>query len=460
MDEEDEYKPVIKNAETSQTPEIPWDQWFDRLRERFEYWGQEEPQEVKEDEFPGLPVLPYLPEEYKRIGLPLSYFDHIAEQNKKIREIRGENSQDIFYRPGLGATNVTEEILDKIGAYKTMIVTDPVYAEKEMIDWSEGILPIDFYVRSLNVIGAKDMKILLANDYKVPGRNVDLEEYRSLEIPKGGMAEINCRINGVNLSFRLLTEDMTKLDLRGFQILSLGQPTPFHKNDQSAEEEIYDPRGNNDFQIRAIENLSIGGVICYDRGFEYFPKSIPLEAFGFSEVSSKDGRMIVQKKEDVSDKLAKVFQIPEIIGDIVFVLSARHPKLTWAYYKDVSPEYQVAIEDILDAYKEKLEKISDLTNSISDKNIQLKIIKRVEFLLMNPIASNRVLDEGKVKKIVKAPEDPDNPEEKKGFGPYFGSPRGLIEDHNAGNINIWEYYKKIIDEFYAKFPQLKQLKII
>lgn len=301
------------------------------------------------------------------------------------------------------------------------------------------------------------MKIFLSSDYRIPRRPVDLEDYGSTEIPKGGMGKINCTINGVNLSFYLLTEDMTKLAIGKFQILSFGAPTPFHKSDQPEEEKVVDPRNDINFQIRAIKDLSASGVICYSGGFEYFPKSLPLEAFGFSEVYSKGSFKIAQKREDIGDRLEEAYRVAKIIEDTKFALAATHPELVeYGYYKNAPKKRRVTLEKVINVYQERLKKISRFVNSIPNKDIQMRVGRRIEFLLVNPIATDGVLDEAKVVNIMDAPEDADHPEEKLGFGPYFGNPAGLIRDHNEGKIDIYEYYKRLISEFYTRLPQLKQ----
>lgn len=455
---EDKTELSSREIELPQTPEIPWDQWFDKLRQQFIYWGWEEPQEVKEGEYPGFPILPHLPERYKDIDLPIfgSSFENIIAANKLLRKARGGDSIGTFYRPGLGANQIANEILEKIGAYKTMVITDPIYEGKEIIDWSRGILPVDLYARSLAAVGAGEMRVFLSKN-QVSGGLVEVEDYTSVEIPAGGMAKIDCQVNGVNLFFYLLTEDMTKLDVMDFQVVSFGQPTPFHKSDESGGEEVADPRYDLDFQVKTVDRLPVGGVICFGHGFGYFPSQLPIEAYGFDAVYSEGGKIIAQKREDLGHRLEEAYKVAQLIKEAPSVLAAADPELTWeGYYKNVPKKRRGTLVDVIKVYQQRLDRISAFVNSLTDEDIREKTGRRVEFLLMNPIATKGVLAEDKVAHITDAPEDPDNPEDQKGFGPYFGNPTGLIKDHQRGNLNIFDYYGQLIEEFYNRFPQLRQ----
>lgn len=337
-----------------------------------------------------------------------------------------------------------------------MIVTDPVYEGKEMIDWSEGVLPVSYYLKALSLIGPQDLKVTISDSFRNPGRVVAPEEYESLEIAPGGMATIGFNINGVDLTLHLLAEDMTKFNPSRYHVLGLGRPTP-------TTDKIFDPRYSDTFQTGATQNLAVDGIIEYDEGnFNFVPKELPAEVFGFKEVYSKDGRKVVQKKEDVgNDKLNKAFKAIEAIHEGVGALAGDIPGKNWiGYYKNVArysdSGEEATIDEVVDAYGERLDLISDFINSISDVELRKQALKRVEFLFMNPIASNGQIDNDKVLKIHEVPSDPDqtkNGDQGSSHGPYFGEVNGLINDHNAGNVDIFEYYKRLISEFYNRFAK-------
>ena len=450
---------VIKER-APQSPEVPWSQWLGTLQERFKYWRQEDkPADSDKLEWP--PKMPNLPEQHRRIWteIPSEYKSDIVDENKKMRDIKGEDASGVFYRPGIGYGGALWEVLDKIGTYGTMVVSDPVYEGQEMVSWSEGLLPINYYVRTLNLIDPQEMQVSLTNNYRQPGKVVSSEQYEIAEIPAGGMTTIDFKVNGVNLTLHLLAEDMTKFSPDRFDILGLGRPTPYNPD------KAQDPRYSKDFNISAMRNLAINGIIDYHEGnFSFLPSVLPPEVFGFKTVYSQDTRRIVQKTENVGERLEPAFKVVDAIHESLGVLAGSLPGRSWTgYYKSLNQyreegESEVTLDDVIKCYRERLSDIAKFTVTLPPE-LQDKVLKRIEFLFMNPIATNGQLDETKITKIHEAPEDPDKPEpseEGSSHYPYFGSPGGLIKDHNEGNIDIFDYYVKVISEFYSVFPQLKQ----
>lgn len=449
---------VIKEK-SPQTPEVPWDQWLGQLQERFQHWRQEEkPSDPNKWEWP--PKMPNLPEQHKRIWteIPSDYEQDIVDENKKIRNIKGESTTGVFYRPGIGYGGALHEVLDKMGTYGTMVVSDPVYEGKEMVGWSEGLLPIDYYVRALNLIYPQDLRVALTNNYRESGKIVSPEQYELAEIPAGGMATIDFKVNGVNLTLHLLAEDMTKFSPDRYDTLGLGRPTPYN------HDKAKDPRYSKDFKVSAMQNLATGGIIDYHEGnFSFLPSALPPEVFGFKTVYSKDTRRIVQKNEDVGERLQGASKTVQAIHEALGVLAGYLPGENGGdYYKSLNKyreegQSEITLEDVINRYNERLIKIAQFIATLPDE-IQDKTLKRLEFLFMNPIATNGKIDVEKVKKIDEAPEDPDNPKpviERYAHYPYFGRPQKLINDSKAGNIDLIDYYNKVIDKFYTAFTQLR-----
>ena len=443
-----------------QSPEVPWNQWLDQLQIRFKYWVQEEKQ-ADPDKWEWPPKLPNLPEQYKKIWteIPSDYQEDIIDANKKIRDIKGESTTGVFYRPGIGYGGVLWEVLDKMGTYGTMVVSDPVYEGKEMVSWSEGLLPIDYYTRTLNLIEPQELQVTLTDNYRQPGKPVNPEQYESVEIPEGGMATIDFKVNSVNLTLHLLAEDMTKFNPDRYDTLGLGRPTPYN------HDKAKDPRYNEDFKVDAMQHLSIGGIIDYHEGnFSFLPSALPPEVFGFKTVQAEDTRRIVQKTEDVGERLQAASNMVQAIHEALGVLAGSLPGKGWAgYYKSINKyreegQPEVTLDDVMNGYKERLTEIAKFVATLPGE-VQTKTLKRVEFLFMNPIATDGQLDQDKIMKIHTVSEDPDKSEaseEGSGRSPYFGSPGGLINDHNEGNIDIFDYYDKVIGEFYTAFSQLRQ----
>lgn len=451
---------VIKEG-SPQTPEVPWNQWLGHLQERFKHWMQEEkPTDPDKGEWP--PKMPNLPEEHRRMWLeiPSEYQSDIVDENKKISNIKGESATGVFYRPGIGYGGALWEVLDKIGTYRTMVVSDPVYEAQEMVSWSEGLLPINYYARVLSLIEPQEMQVTLTDNYRQSGKVIDAEQYETAEIPAGGMATIDFKVNGVNLTLHLLAEDMTKFSPNRYDILGLGRPTPYNPD------KAKDPRYSEDFKIRAMQNLAIDGIVDYHEGnFSFLPSTLSPEVFGFKTVYSEDTRRIVQKTEDVGERLEPAFKTVAAIHEALGVLAGSLPEASWAgYYKTLNQyregQPEITLDDVMKGYSERLSEIAKFIATLP-KEMQGKVLKRVEFLFMNPVATNGQLDKAKVMKIHEAPEDPDKPaptEEGSSHYPYFGNPVGLIKDHNEGNIDIFDYYDKVTDDFYTAFPKLKQSK--
>lgn len=437
-----------------QRPEIPWNKWLNQTFERFKYWTQKDPSDT---EWHWPPRYPNLPEEHQQISPEIPNYDTgpIRRVNGIFRKLRGEGSKDIFYRPGIGYGGLLNEIIEKVGTFGTMVVTDPVYEKSEMSGWSEGLLPVDYYVETLKLLNPKNLKVSIAEDYTKEGRELPAEEYSSAQIPKGGMAKISVTLNGVQMDILLLAEDMTKLNLSKYDSLGLGRPTPYNP------EKAVDPRGDLSFNKKIIKGLSTGGLIDYfEDNFTFLPKDLPPQVLGFKLVYDQKGNKIVQKVEDLAERLDPALQINSTIHEALGALAGILPGTLWlGYYKHLEglDGYEkVTLADVVSAYGKHLEEIRAFIETLpQDQAITMR--ERMEFLFMNPIATSGKIDIEKIKKINKSPANPYKPKER-GAGsdhPYFGSPLGLIRDHNNGEIDIFLYYQQLIDRFYATFPGSK-----
>lgn len=337
-----------------------------------------------------------------------------------------------------------------------MVVTDPVYERREMSSWSEGLLPIAYYIRCLALIGAEEIKVSLFDDYtNKKGRVIDVKLYESTEIPPGGMATIEFKVNGVSLTIHLLTEDMTKFHLDTYDILGLGRPTPYNP------EETEDPRYSQNFPLKAIGSLATKGIVVYhEDDFRFLPPYLPPEVFGFRIVHSSGGAKIIQKVVDVKDRLQAAFETETAIREALGALAGYLPGDNSGFFEELN-QYQegqrkITIEDVIQAYRQRLNRIAKFIKSLPSQEAQ-STLKRINFLFMAPIATDGKIDKQKIQKIHEAPNDPDNPRPSEYYRrPYFGSPNQLINEHNEGKINIFEYYDRIIREFYDTFPQLKK----
>jgi len=450
---------LIIEERAPQNPEISWDEWVGQQRDTFKHWRYEEkPVDPEKSEWP--PKMPNLPDQHRRIWteIPSEYREDILEENKRVRSLKGGRSDGIFYRPGIGYGGALDEILGKIGTYHTIVVTDPVYEGKEMLSWSEGLLPVDYYIRSLALIDAQEIRVTITDNYSKSGRVVETKLYESAEIPAGGMATIDFKVNGVNLTIHLLAEDMTRFHPDAYDILGLGRPTPYNPD------KAKDPRYSEDFTIKGIRNLAINGIVDYhEDNFRFLPSYLPPEVFGFKVAYSKDGANIVQKITDVKDRLDGAFKTETEIHEALGALAGSMPGENWAgYFRELNQyregQREITVDDVIQVYRQRLDSIAKFVAALPSQEAQATL-ERMRFLFMNPLVTDGQIDEQKIKKINETSDNPDNPtpyEEGSYRRPYFGSPNRLIREHNEKKINIFEYYKRLIKEFYDVFHQFKK----
>lgn len=445
--------PLVVDPKGPQTPEIPWEQYIQRVSSKLAYLYKIAPQQDPGGEL----EYPNLPEEYKSLRSEISApeLPTIVENNTRFRSILGSNSDGIFYRPGLGDGGALIEILEKMGTYHTMIVTDPIYEGTEMINEYRDILPTNYYTRVLSMLDAQNIEITLSNDYTKEGEGITPDKYQTAQIPAGGIATITCIINGVNLTYHLLMEDMTKFSPTNVSILGFGRPTP---HDQ---EKTGNPHSDTEFQFRTLRDLTLGGVVEFNKNdFIYLPKYIPPEILGLTILKNENGAIIAQKTQNRDSLLEAAFNTERDITEALGTLAGKIPMGGYSMYvKDASDEdHIVTLDNALDSFKERMSRIANFTSELASEDAE-KIFQRIETLFMHPVATGENLDLEKVSKIRYVSNDPDNPTEyMENYydTPYFGSPRDLINDHNNGEIDAIEYYKKLIFEFYEAFPQLKE----
>jgi hypothetical protein len=101
------YKPPF--VVDPQTPEIPWDEYLEKLDSKFKFWKEV----TNPDDTSGPPPMPNLPEKYQCISSEILPDINFVELNKRFREILETNSIGTFYRPGLGYGGALEEILER-----------------------------------------------------------------------------------------------------------------------------------------------------------------------------------------------------------------------------------------------------------------------------------------------------------------------------------------------------------
>lgn len=419
-----------------QTPKVPWDDYLAQNIKRFRYLKVEEDGE----EWP--PKFPNLPSEYRKMYFDIPHrteeIEEIVAHNKVLRSVIGSDSTKVFYRPGIGYGGALNEILEKMGTYRTMIITDPVYAEKKMTEWSKGILPIDYYIKTLNLLNAENIEIKISSNLVDPGTTADIKT----EIPTHGVATISCKINGVDLEFQLLTEDMTKFHPSHYDIVGFGQPTP------TDPDNVKDPRYSENFVYDTIHDLSMGGIVDYsESSIRFLPKDFSPEVFGFQEVGSGHigNKKFIRKVEDLGETLKKVFEITENIVSLPRVFAGKMPSGGWVgfYYADIpneKGEKNVTSDDIIELYKTELFKIKDILSSLPDQKVKM-IVEKMEELYMDQISTNADIDLDKVETL--GQNKPNT----------YGGVERLAEEHAEGKIDVVDFYQKLIQIYYEIFPK-------
>lgn len=435
-----------------QMPEIPWDQYMHKVSSKLAHLYETATQQESIEEL----EYPHLPEYYKCLKSEIyaPELSIITENNARFRSILGSNCDGIFYRPGIGDGDALIEILEKMGTYNTMVVTDPIYEGIEMANEYRALLPTDYYIRVLSMLDAQNIEVTLSQDYTQEGVIITPDKYQRAEIPAGGKATITCVINGVNLTYHLLMEDMTKFSPTNVSILGFGRPTP---HDQG---KTGNPHSDTAFQLRTLRDLTLGGIVEFNKSdFIYLPKYLPPQVLGITVLHNENGNIIAQKTSDKGPLLDSAFSTERDITEALGALAGKIPMVGYSMYiKDASFEdHIVTLDDVLGSYKERMARIADFTKGLTPDDAE-KVLQRIEILFMHPISTRGSLDLEKVQKIRSVSSDPDNPTEYMNNyydPPYFGSPRDLINDHNNGEIDAIEYYKRLIFEFYQAFPQLK-----
>lgn len=445
---------ILRIQEPSlQKPELPWTKYLENLRVRFQHWTYAE----NPNDYP--PIMPNMPAEHQRIRgeIPSQQeFPALIRRNTTLRSLVGERTDGVFYRPGIGYGGFLEELLEKIGTYGVMISSDPVYEGQEMVSWSEGLLPVDYYLRTLRLLEPETLQVTITDDYINPQshRVLDPSDYQTAELAAEGMASIQARINGVNLTVLLLAQDMTKFSPEKFKILGLGRPTPYNPD------KAKDPRGNDVFVREAIQHLSVGGLIHYFPGdFNFFQPILPAEVFGFFIKQSDSRGILAQKNEEVGERVEMALHIAEGLEEALGVLAGSLPGENYmGYFENInqfsSDGRKVILDDVVRAYRERLQTARAFIDSLPNNTIRQKAVKRLEFLFMGPLATNRLLDQDKIMNIHNAPQDPDKPQSEQGQSSwaYFGEVGPLIHAHNSGQIDIFEYYQNLVETFYSVFP--------
>lgn len=412
-----------------QTPEIPWNDYAIKSIERFRHLRVTE---GDDQEWP--PKFPNMPAEYQKMYLDIPYhdkdIDKIVENNKKLRCSIGEDSSKIFYRPGIGFGGALHEILEKMGTYGAMIITDPVYEGEKMKDWSEGMLPIDYYIKTLKLLDAKDINVSIAGSIS-ENKNSEMTYGNSeTQIPLHGSATIKCKVNGVELTFYILAEDMTKFHPTSYDIISFGRPTP----PDGAE----DPRYFQDFVYDTIQNLSMNGIVDYnEESFDFIPAGFAPEIFGFKVIEPEQGsRKFIQKVEETGESLKKVFEIAQYLRSTLLAFAGKIPSGGWvgSYYKNVTDETDekiLTVENVIEMYKLELLEIKQLLSGLSDQKNKM-IQEKMENLFMNPISINGQISLDKIEVLGEDKSEP------------YGSIGELAEEHSEGKINAVDFYQKLI----------------
>ena len=337
-------------------PEIPWDQWLEKTQKR-------------------LSKIRTSPEEkgvlYYDIPFDDQDWERIIRLNQEIRS-RVSKQDAVFYRPGIGWGGALPEMLQKAGAFSTMIVADPVYREKDMVTWSEGVLPIDYYLQTLNSLEAKDIKI----EIETPDHQstpISTDQATSAQIPANGQARFEYTLNGLHHKLILTDADMTKDDPGQYDILGIGRPTPFNN------ETTQDPR-SIEFIQKAMMALRKDGVVHYDeQNFRFLPHLLPESAFGFKTIYKKDtigsGReVIIQKIEDKGESLSEAIEAEGMVREAVFALSGslQYPQADFVWLVNVTElnqmrheEPPLSYEDVIDSFKENIKHLDDFSHSLS-----------------------------------------------------------------------------------------------
>jgi hypothetical protein len=321
-----------------------------------------------------------------------------------------------------------------------------------MEDWSKGVLPVHYYSQVIRAIGGENLEIDLRQDKQKPGNTVSPEQLPTAEITKDGAAVFDFKLNGVDASIVLLPLDATTFTLDRYNLMALGQPTPYHQ--WGTKRTVRDPRDSVSFSINGIKHLETGGILDYaKRSFGFIPNTLTPSVLGLEIVADAEGSTIVQKTADYPDRIAGAYKIADKMREATFALSGSNPRL-FEYYHAPEQSDVDYLREVLKSYRNKLASIRKFIASLPVDTAE-ELVDRFEFLMLGPIATNGQLDKEKVQHISEAPDDADEPSAPRHHGPYFGRVDPLIAAHNSDQVNIFEYYQILITLFNNQFSRFR-----
>ncbi len=380
----------------------------------------------------------------------------IRQKNEAVRSSLGEESNKVFYRPGLGATGIKAAILGMIGTYDTMIVTDPVYERDKMPESYGGILPLALFHKELTELGftINQVKVISANETTTVGA----EQYESFELedPEQEL-HIRCQVNGQEFTLVLTAQDMTQYFPEQFEIVELGRPTPVEAKKTT------DPR-NSTYCRQLLNHLPVDGAISYNtHGFNPFPPVLDPSMLGFNTIlESEQHKSVAQKTPDANPEIIEMMPVlMRLVEESAHYLTGEildESIMTFNYWKNVDlDDAPQTWKDVLHGYMARLEKIKKFSELLPEE-ARATFVKRLETILLRGIAAegNLKTQEELVNFMKHTPTDLIGDTHREGQG-YCGSFVLIIKEHRSSNFDIAIYFDQLIKIFYHVFPDAKNL---